>query len=106
MIALPTALATYFAASADSTRQPFDTCFAADAIVHDEAKIHHGLAEIKAWHIASNAPVQATRMLSIREDRGKTIVTAEVSGSFKGSPVTLDFGFTLKSGLIAELEIH
>ena len=106
MIALPAAIATYFSARADSTRQSFDACFAADAVVQDEAKIHQGLAEIKAWHIAANAPVQATRVLSIREDGSKSIVTAEVSGSFKGSPVTLNFNFTLKAGLIAELEIH
>lgn len=106
MIALPPALVTYFAGLSDTTRQSFYTCFAPDAVVQDEAKTHRGLAEIKAWHIAANAPVNETLPLSLREDAGRTIVTAKVSGSFKASPVTLDFSFTLKSGLITELEIH
>ncbi len=106
MIALPPALVTYFAATQDTPRHSFDTCFAANAIVQDEAKTHRGLAEIKAWNIAANAPVREIRPLSLREDAGQTIVTAEVSGSFKGSPVTLDFSFTLQSGLITALEIR
>lgn len=106
MIALPPALVIYFAATQDATRQSFDSCFAANAIVRDEAKTHRGLAEIKAWHIAANAPVHEVRPLSLREEAGQTIVTAKVSGSFKASPVTLDFSFALNAGLITELEIN
>ncbi|MDZ4311711.1 MAG: nuclear transport factor 2 family protein [Cypionkella sp.] len=106
MIALPPALVTYFAALSDTTRHSFDTCFAPNAIVQDEAKTHRGLAEIKAWHIAANAPVNETLPLSLREDAGRTIVTAKVSGGFKGSPLTLDFSFAMNAGLITELEIN
>ena len=106
MIALPPALVTYFAATDDPTRQSFDTCFAAHAVVQDEAQTHRGLAEIKAWHIAANAPVSEVLPLSLRENAGRSVVTAKVSGSFKGSPVTLDFSFALNAGLITELEIN
>ena len=71
MIALPAVFATYFAALSDTTRQSFDACYAPDAIVQDEAKTHRGLAEIKAWHIAANAPVQATRRYLCVKKRAK-----------------------------------
>lgn len=107
MTSLPKSISAYFAATSDSTRQSFDDCFTHDAIVHDEGKIHHGVAEIKVWHIEASGPNPAvSRVLSLRQHDGKEIVTAEVSGNFKGSPVNLDFAFTLKDGLIAELEIH
>jgi hypothetical protein len=37
---------------------------------------------------------------------GKTVVSAKLTGSFPGSPVTLDFVFTLEGGKIAALEIR
>lgn len=105
MIALPPAIVTYFAATHDAARHSFDTCFASNAVVQDEARTHRDLAEIKAWHIAANAPVSAVVPLALREKAGRSIVTAKVSGSFKGSPVTLDFSFAMDAGLITELEI-
>jgi hypothetical protein len=107
MTSLPNSISLYFAATSDTTRECFDKCFAANAIVHDEGKHHHGIDEIKAWHIEASGPDPAVaRVISMREEDGKVIVPAEITGAFKGSPVILDFAFTLKSGLIAELEIH
>jgi len=36
---------------------------------------------------------------------GKTVVSTKLTGNFPGSPVTLDFVFTLEGGKIAALEI-
>jgi hypothetical protein len=40
------------------------------------------------------------------EPDGKTIVATKVSGSFPGSPITLDFVFRLENGKIASLDIQ
>jgi hypothetical protein len=37
---------------------------------------------------------------------GKTVVSTKLTGNFPGSPVTLDFVFTLEGGKIAALEIR
>jgi len=39
------------------------------------------------------------------EKNGDTVVTATISGNFDGSPVTLDFYFTMKNQKIATLKI-
>jgi hypothetical protein len=107
MTSLPKSISIYFAATSDPARERFDDCFAFDAIVYDEGKNHHGIEEIKAWHIEASGPDPAVaRVLSMREEGGKIVVPAEISGAFKGSPIILDFAFTLKHDLIAELEIH
>ena len=40
-----------------------------------------------------------------REEGGATVVTTEVSGTFPGSPIELDFRFVLKGERIRELRI-
>ena len=42
----------------------------------------------------------------ILEKEGEAILTAEVSGDFDGSPVTLEYRFTLTNGLIEALRIQ
>jgi hypothetical protein len=107
MTILPDAISAYFAASTDPERRSFETCFTSDAIVHDEGQIHQGIEDIKAWHIKASGPSPGVaRILSMREELGKNIVPTEISGAFKGSPIVLDFTFTLKDKRIAELEIH
>jgi hypothetical protein len=59
-------------------------CFAAHATVRDEGQTMQGLKAIKAWRL----------------EAGKTL-----SGDFPGSPITLDFIFTLEGDKIAALEI-
>ncbi|HEY4200232.1 MAG TPA: nuclear transport factor 2 family protein [Devosiaceae bacterium] len=107
MLTLPPAISGYFAGAQNNARKGFEACFTPDAIVHDEGKTYHGIEAIKAWHIAATDPNSVTtRAISMRQENGKIVVPAEVSGTFKGSPIVLDFVFTLKGDLIAELEIH
>jgi hypothetical protein len=37
---------------------------------------------------------------------GKTVIRTQLTGEFPGSPITLDFVFTLEGGKIAALEIQ
>src|SRR5258706_8114367 len=46
---LPAPVLTYLAAEKSKNPEMFTFCFAADALVHDEGKDHHGLDAIKSW---------------------------------------------------------
>jgi hypothetical protein len=44
--------------------------------------------------------------LEIAQRGGKTILKARLTGTFPGSPVTLEFSFCAEGWKIASLEIH
>jgi hypothetical protein len=53
---------------------------------------------------ASNAH-DVKSVLSCFSDEAEVVVTVEVSGTFDGSPVTLDYHFTIESDKILSLTI-
>ena len=81
-------------------------CFAKDAVVRDEGKTIKGLAAIKQWKAETKKKYQHTiEPLAVVQKDGKTIVTNRLSGNFPGSPIELEFVFTLDGNKIASLEI-
>jgi hypothetical protein len=74
--------------------------------VHDEGRTHRGPEAIRGWieDAARKYRPQVEPLRAVETD-GRLTVTARVSGDFPGSPVELDFGFTLRDGRIARLEI-
>ncbi|WP_159993942.1 nuclear transport factor 2 family protein [Roseomonas sp. 18066] len=103
---LPHPVATYFGLAPDANLVALASVFAAEAVVHDEARDHRGIQAIRDWRVDTMARTPSTaRPLSV-EARGNTvIVPAEVTGEFPGSPLTLNHRFTLRDGRVAELEI-
>ncbi|MBH5329584.1 nuclear transport factor 2 family protein [Eikenella sp. S3360] len=100
---LPTPVAAYFAAA---DLQAIADCFTANAVVYDENREHRGHAAIRDWHAASAAAVQVVNTPIAATTHGnQTVVTAEVSGNFPGSPIKLQFVFTISGSLIERLEI-
>ena len=82
-------------------------CFAPNATVRDERHTYEGLAAIKEWKAATKKKYNHTIVpLEVANRDGKTVLKARLSGSFPGSPVTLEFSFVLADGKIASLEIH
>lgn len=80
--------------------------FAAEAIVRDESRSHRGHDAINAWMEETVAQYDDRSELRGIETNGEDVVaTAEVSGTFPGSPVTLRYRFTLEGDKIASLEI-
>jgi len=81
-------------------------CFTDDAVVRDENAIQHGKIDIERW---ASETIQKYKFqfkpLSADERGGKTILSVEVSGSFRGSPVTLDSHFTIANDKIQSLII-
>jgi hypothetical protein len=81
-------------------------CFASDATVQDEGQTLKGLKAIKAWRLETAKKYQHTlEPVATSARGGKTVVSTKLTGNFPGSPVTLDFVFTLEGGKIAALEI-
>ncbi len=80
--------------------------FTEDAVVLDESHEHRGRAAIAAWTTRSNAKYTFTTEPLRSSTEGDVItVTANVTGTFPGSPVELRFRFILQGDLIARLEI-
>jgi len=45
------------------------------------------------------------KAIDVTKANGKVVMTAEVSGDFKGGPIALHFAFTLRGEKIARLDI-
>ena len=103
---LPKPIALYVAAENTGDANLFDQCFAEGAVVRDENETHRGLAEIKKWKAEAKKKYQHTvDPLSVSEKDGRFIVTNRLTGNFPGSPIELEFVFTLKDDKIVSLEI-
>ncbi|HST31174.1 MAG TPA: nuclear transport factor 2 family protein [Chthoniobacterales bacterium] len=103
---LPKPIALYMEAENSGDVNLFDQCFALDARVRDESETHKGLAPIKKWKAETKKKYQHTvDPLSVSEKNGKFIVTNKLTGNFPGSPIELDFVFTLEGDKIVSLEI-
>jgi hypothetical protein len=82
-------------------------CFTANATVRDEDHTYKGLAAIKAWKAETKKKYSHTiHPLEITHRVGKTVLKAELTGNFPGSPATLEFSFVLENGKIVSLEIR
>ena len=103
---LPKPIALYVEAENTGDVKLFDQCFAEDAIVRDENETHEGLAAIKEWKAETKKKYQHTiESLTFLEKDGKNIVTNRLTGNFPGSPIELEFVFTLHDNKIVSLEI-
>lgn len=84
----------------------YANCFSETAVVLDEGKTYTGRNEIEQWIRKANEEFK-TKMKPIAYTETGTIdiLSAEISGSFDGSPVVLQFHFGLVDGLIQSLKI-
>jgi hypothetical protein len=104
---LPTPIAIYIAAENRGDTESLAQCFAENAIVRDEGQTLEGLAAIKQWKVETRKKYQHTvEPLASAQKDGKTIVTNRLTGNFPGSPIDLDFIFSLDGNTIVSLEIR
>jgi len=105
-IDLPKLIDAYFAADSGNDTEAMALCFVDDAFVRDVGHTIKGLSAIKEWKVETKKKYQYTvePLASVQKD-GKTVVTGRVTGNFPGSPINLEFIFTLKGGKIGRLEI-
>jgi hypothetical protein len=103
---LPKPLATYFIATnkhdIDAMLAPFDE----NASVKDEGQTHYGCPAIRSWMEYTTHKYRFTvEVKSMRDEKGKIVISGLVSGDFPGSPTLLRHAFTLSGQKIARLEI-
>ena len=103
---LPPLIQKYIDASNAHDVKSILGCFADDATVRDENATHRGKIDIERWVTTTIEKYKFQfKPLRSQELATETIVSVEVSGTFPGSPVTLDYHFTLANGKIATLMI-
>jgi ketosteroid isomerase-like protein len=103
---LPGPVAAYFEANKRFDLDAMLAPFAPDAVVVDEKRTYRGHDAIRAWIEEATLGARAVAIpRQVEGDGADRVVTAEVSGSFPGSPVTLGFRFGLTGDRIARLEI-
>jgi SnoaL-like domain len=104
---LPKPIAVYIAAENNGDMSLLDQCFAEDAVVRDEDETIKGLAAIKEWKTETKKKYQhAIEPLASTQKDDKTILTNRLTGNFPGSPIELEFVFTLDREKIVALEIR
>ena len=104
-IDLPAPVAAYFAADATGG-EAVAHCFTGDAVVIDERKEYRGRRAIMRWKAEVSAKFRYTvERLGVDVSGDQITVTARVTGDFPGSPVELQYHFTLEGDKIARLEI-
>lgn len=81
-------------------------CFLDDAVVHDEGETLRGHKAIEDWIGKTIEKYKFQfKPLSMKEDDAEVVVTVEVSGTFDGSPITLDYHFKIEDEKILSLAI-
>jgi hypothetical protein len=104
-------IATYVDAVNQQNTEEFLSAFSERAIVRDEGLEYRGIPAIKDWNAEKQFGAKITlRAVDITEQDGKTILTAEVDGSFDKTglpdPLFMDLCFTLDGSLISGLEFR
>jgi ketosteroid isomerase-like protein len=106
-VKLPRIVNDYINASNAHDVKSILSCFSDEAVVHDEGETLHGKKAIEGW-IAKTIDKYKFQFkpLSIKEDKANVVVTVEVSGTFDGSPITLDYHFIIADEKITLLTIN
>ena len=105
-ITLPQIIQKYVDSSDRHDVQSILSCFSDDAVVHDEAETLHGKKAIEDWITKTIAKYKFHfNPLSIKQDAAGIVVEVEVSGTFDGSPITLNYHFAIEGNKIVSLAI-
>lgn len=103
---LPAPIADYIAAENSGDVEALARCFSERAVVRDENETIEGLDAIKQWKAETREKYQHTiEPLGWVQKDDRTIVTNRLTGNFPGSPIQLEFVFTLEGEKIVALEI-
>jgi ketosteroid isomerase-like protein len=106
LVALPPTIQCYIDASNAHDVQSILVCFADDAVVRDENSTMRGKIDIERWITTTIEKYKFQfKPLRTKEGDNETIVAVQISGTFPGSPITLDYHFAIASEKIASLII-
>jgi len=106
MIKLPEIIKKYVDASNEHDVKSILSCFSDDALVHDEGEELHGKKSIEGWIVKTIEKYKFQfKPLGIKGEDDEIVVAVEVSGTFDGSPVTLDYHFIIENDKISSLTV-
>jgi hypothetical protein len=103
---LPKVVADLVKAQDNFDSVAYANCFSETAVVFDEGHTHTGRKEIEKWIADANAQFKTfMKPVSFEEKATESVLKAEISGNFDGSPVVLAYHFELNEELIHSLKI-
>lgn len=103
---LPKVIADLVKAQDSFDSVAYANCFSETAVVFDEGKTYNGRKEIERWIASANEQFKAV-MKPVSFEKGKTgsILKAEISGDFPGSPIVLNYHLEIVDEQIKSLKI-
>src|SRR5579872_3990275 len=106
-INLPRIINDYVSASNAHDVKSILACFSDTATVHDEGQTLSGKKAIEAWIVKTIEKYKFHfQPLSVDGKDAEIIVAVKVSGTFDGSPVTLDYHFIIEDDKILSLAVQ
>ncbi|WP_134090274.1 nuclear transport factor 2 family protein [Olivibacter sp. XZL3] len=103
---LPKAVADLVKAQDNLDSTAYANCFREAAHVVDEGKTYAGRTAIKNWIEKANKEYKIVmKPIDFTTAAQNHILSAEISGKFPGSPITLKYHLELEEGLIKSLKI-
>ena len=106
LIKLPPLIQSYIDASNAHDVELILACFADDAVVRDENATHRGKIDVEGWIKTTIEKYNFQfKPLRLREHGNETVVNVEISGTFPGSPISLDYHFAITNDKITSLTI-
>jgi len=105
-IKLPQIIQKYIDSSNRHDVQSILSRFSDDAVVRDEGETLRGKKAIEDWLTRTIGKYKfQLNPVTFRQDNAEVIVAMEVSGTFDGSPITLDYRFIATNEKITSLTI-
>jgi ketosteroid isomerase-like protein len=105
-LTLPKPVTNYLAAVEAKDTDMLALCFADDVLVHDEGRDYRGLDAIRSWKQETQTKYKYVMKPLDASVSQKTVkLRARLTGDFPGSPVDLNYTFTLANDKITTLEI-
>ena len=103
---LPKVVADLVVAQNNFDSAAYAQCFSETAVVFDEGKTHKGRKQIEQWIADANERYKASiKPVSFEKRETKSILKAEASGNFDGSPIVMSYHLEIVNELIQTLKI-
>uniref|UniRef100_F4C6D5 Nuclear transport factor 2 family protein n=1 Tax=Sphingobacterium sp. (strain 21) TaxID=743722 RepID=F4C6D5_SPHS2 len=103
---LPKVIENLVKAQNDLDSSGYANCFSEAAVVFDEGRKRIGRNEITQWITKANESYKTVmKPISFEEKETESILKAEISGTFPGSPFVLLYHLQITDGLITSLNI-
>ncbi|MES2628347.1 MAG: nuclear transport factor 2 family protein [Bacteroidota bacterium] len=103
---LPKVVTDLIKAQNDFDSVAYANCFSETGVMFDEGKAHTGRGEIQLMIEESNKKYRSVmKPVEYTENGSSSVLSAECSGAFDGSPIVLKFHFDLNGRQIEYLKV-